>query len=906
MSCKHDCPAPPLFPKLIFNRPALKSIDYRIGNYADVRGHLLDQLNKQAVLSSWTHRGTDDPGIALLEADAVVADILTFYQTLYANETYLRTAKWPQSITDLVRLSGYRLSPGVAGEATFALAVKGKLPVTVPMGFGLKAELDGIDKPVDFETREALDAIPALSEFNLYRPRITPPIENGTTVLRLSSLDVLLKADDRILLGEPVATFSNPSSLTKTQIVTVAETWDAFGYRYIKLKTPISRTTSVASLRAYKLGETLKHFGHNAPATIATVLNGVPSTRATPFLRQTNASTVSGDIAPSLSAKQLPLDREFKSIETGSTILIQGRLPYSSGTGVFSTGVFSMMGSSSLMSSASIISSASMLSSASIFESTASIYSPMFTSSRFTAVRKVTEVEDQSMQWGMQSGASTMLTLDSNLSVGSSSQVDIRSISVLQVTAAAFTVHAGHINSNASTGQSLRYFGSRDNAELLNGRRLLLVDADGETTEAHVDHVVTANISIDAFHTVVLDRSVDYADFEYELPKLQVFANIVDASQGKTLERVAIGSGNAGVLFQSFALPKAPLTYLFDAARTPAQTPALDLYVDGIRWKRLDTLFNAGAKCQVYIVREDSDGNSVVQFGDGKTGARLSTGRSNVEAAYRIGIGAHGTLKAGSKPQATGKLTGLDKVYLPVDVSTGADAESSDNARIAAPEKLQSLGRLVSIADYEAETRALPNVLKANAQWAAPEGTPLIALTVLTQSGSTVDLDQIRDALSGFNRCRGPARHAFTVINGRKQFVHVDVLVGYDPSRLVEDIEREIKLAIGVQGDEANGIDGKDGLFGLNRRDFHQSVHTSEIIAAIQNVRGVEWVHLRGAKTFAFASLLQPDPMLIPLPSLNLIPSPLLPCPTNCLLALHTRHLVLGFVSAQIQAECPT
>lgn len=900
MSCKHDCPKPPLFPKLIFNRPALKKIDYRIGNYADVRAHLFDQLNKQATLSAWTHRGTDDPGIALLEADAVVADILTFYQTHYANETYLRTAQWPQSIADLVRLTGYRLSPGVAGEAMFALTLKGKLPVTVPMGFGLKVQIEGIDKPVEFETREALDAIPVLSEFNLYRPRITPPIENGSTVLRLSSLDIVLKADNRILLGEPVGTFTNPSSLSKTQIVTVAETWDAFGYRYIRLKTPIIRSTSIAALRAYKLGETLKHFGYNAPHTIATVLNGVPSSHATPFMRSTNASTVNVDIAPSLNAKQLPLDREFKGFETGSTLLIQGRLPYSG------AGTYSLLGSTALMSSASIVSSASGIGSASVIDSTISIFTPMFTSSRFTLVRKVTEVEDQSMLWGMQSGASTMLTLDSNLSVSNSSQVDIRSISVLQVTAPAFTVHAGHINSNTSSGQSLRYFGNRDNAKLLKGRRLLLVSADGETTEAHVDNVITESTVLDAFHTVALDRSVNYIDFEYELPTIQVFANVVDASQGKTIERIAIGSGDARAEFQSFAIPKAPLTYLFDTARTPAQTPALDVYVDGIRWTRLDTLFSATPLCQVYIVREDSDGNSIIQFGDGKTGARVPTGMNNVTAGYRIGIAAHGKLKAGSKPQATGKLADLDKVYLPLDVTTGAEPESSDNARLAAPAKLQSLGRLVSIADYEAETRMLPNVLKANARWSAPEGTPLISLTVLTQSGSSTDLEQIRDALAGYNRCRGPARHAVMVMNGIKQYVHVDAMIAYDPSRLLEAIGKEIKLAIGVLGEEVNGIDSKDGLFGLNRRDLHQSIHTSEIIAAIQNVTGVAWVKLRAARTLPLGSPPQTDPTLIDIPSLNVIPSPLLACPENHLLALHTRHLLLGFVSAQIQAECPT
>ena len=185
------------------------------------------------------------------------------------------------------------------------------------------------------------------------------------------------------------------------------------------------------------------------------------------------------------------------------------------------------------------------------------------------------------------------------------------------------------------------------------------------------------------------------------------------ASQGKTVAETPIGSGDARALFQSAPLPKAPLSYLFDATRTPAQVPALDMYVDGIKWTRVDTLFDAGPQDQVYIVREDQDGNSIAQFGDGKTGARLSSGRNNVVAVYRVGIGAHGAQKSDTKAQATGKLSGLDKVLLPLDVTTGADPESADNAREAAPVKLQSLGRLVSIADYEAETRMLPHVLKA-------------------------------------------------------------------------------------------------------------------------------------------------------------------------------------------------
>lgn len=864
MSCKHDCPRPPLFPKPIFNRPGLDRIAYRIGHYADIRAHLLDRLNQSPVLASFTHREADDPAIALLEGDAVVIDILAFYQTLYANEAYLRTAQWPQSISDLVRLTGYRLAPGVAGEATVALTVKGDLPVTVPMGFGLKAQLEGIDKPVEFETRAALEAIPALSAFNLYRPRITPPIKAGTLVLRLSPTDVALKADDRLLLGEPLASSMHPTRLRSPEVVTVAETWEAFGDRFVKLKTAITRSSPVASLRAYKLGEMLRHFGHNAPGSVTTVSSqGVPSMRPTSFQRRVDVTTTA-DVDPDLAQSGMPLDREFDGIRAGDTVLVQGR-----------------------------------------FSRT-----PTSARHRYTLVRKVIEVEPRSLSWGMQTGASTLLTLDANLMVTdgghSHPYSDVRTLSLLQVTAAAFTVHADYVDTSAASGDDLRYYGPAKQAAALKGRRLLLVHADGATTDLVVQSVTTSSATVDAFHAVTLGAHVDYDDFSHAAPVVTVHGNVVDASQGKTLARTAIGSGDGRATFQSFALPKSPLTYLFDATRTPAQVPALELYVDDIRWTRIDTLFKAGPLDQVYIVREDGDGTSVVQFGDGKTGARPGSGRNNVVAVYRMGLGAHGKLKVGTKAQATGRLGQLDKVLLPVEVTTGADAESADNARLIAPAKLQSLGRLVSIADYEAETRMLPNVLKASARWDAPDGVPAIVLTVLTASGSPADLVQIRDALTHFSRCRGPARHPFLAINGVRQFVHVNAVVGYDPAYLVEHLAGEIKLALGVSGDEANGIDGDEGLFGLQRRDFHRSVHTSEVIAAIQNVPGVAWVRLQAARALPLGTPPVTDPVLLPLPATNLIPSSVIPCPLHRLLALHVGHLTLSFADARIHAECPS
>src|SRR5215471_10755932 len=176
------------------NRPGLPHINYRIGAYPDIRTALLHHLNRTASLAAWTHRGADDPGIALLEGAAVLGDILTFYQELYANEAFLGTAQWRDSISDLVRLLGYRLSPGLGGRATFAFEVKGDKPVIIPASFPVKAEVEGLPKPADFETSAQAIAYPWLSRFNLYRPLLAPEISPDTTEFYIADPDQLTTA----------------------------------------------------------------------------------------------------------------------------------------------------------------------------------------------------------------------------------------------------------------------------------------------------------------------------------------------------------------------------------------------------------------------------------------------------------------------------------------------------------------------------------------------------------------------------------------------------------------------------------------------------------------------------------------------------------------------------------------
>jgi Baseplate J-like protein/Repeat of unknown function (DUF346) len=116
------------------NRPGLSALSYRIGNYGLFFQRMLDQIHSYSIpdgsahpphpLAALTTRSEDDPAIALLDAWAVIADVLTFYQERIANEGYLRTATERRSILELAREIGYELSPGVAASAYLQFTVE--------------------------------------------------------------------------------------------------------------------------------------------------------------------------------------------------------------------------------------------------------------------------------------------------------------------------------------------------------------------------------------------------------------------------------------------------------------------------------------------------------------------------------------------------------------------------------------------------------------------------------------------------------------------------------------------------------------------------------------------------------------------------------------------------------------
>ncbi|MFI7412586.1 putative baseplate assembly protein [Streptomyces sp. NPDC049627] len=174
-----------LAPAPVHNPPGRTALDYRVGEYGSFRAALLDRLASPAypALGTLTVRTPDDPAIGLLDATAVLGDLLTFHSERIADEAYIRTANEHRSLVLLGRLVGHRPRPGVAAATHLAYTLERDpraeaLPVTIPRGarsHSVPASAD--EQSLTFETSRDLTARWDWNELKVRRRRpslVTP------------------------------------------------------------------------------------------------------------------------------------------------------------------------------------------------------------------------------------------------------------------------------------------------------------------------------------------------------------------------------------------------------------------------------------------------------------------------------------------------------------------------------------------------------------------------------------------------------------------------------------------------------------------------------------------------------------------------------------------------------------
>ncbi len=267
-------------PVTIANPPNLSQLSYRVGTYASFFDTMLARLSDyQLLLSDYerlvrdppgvaaplvlqplaglTTRSLDDPSIALLDAWAIVADVLTFYQERIANEGYLPTATERRSIMELAALAGYTLRPAVAASSYLAFTLQDGFAGEVPGGTRAQTLPGPGEKPQPFETSATLSA---RAEWNALRPRQTRPqdIKSDTvTSIYLKGTATGLKANDPLLL-----VFEHEGKQLFRRVKTVSAD-PVNQWTLIELRDPQEAAVAAAVQAARRM---LRH--HLAPANV--------------------------------------------------------------------------------------------------------------------------------------------------------------------------------------------------------------------------------------------------------------------------------------------------------------------------------------------------------------------------------------------------------------------------------------------------------------------------------------------------------------------------------------------------------------------------------------------------------------------------------------------------------------
>lgn len=305
--------------------------------------------------------------------------------------------------------------------------------------------------------------------------------------------------------------------------------------------------------------------------------------------------------------------------------------------------------------------------------------------------------------------------------------------------------------------------------------------------------------------TIELSEEIEFdliADVTIPAGQIQVTTAQAENARERVNNYVADGSAN-----QEFVLPQTPFVDSFDP----------DVVLNSVTvFTRVSSFYSSGPADNHYIVTIDQNDRATVIFGDGINGA-IPTG--TLEITYKTGGGEDGNVEANSLTVfRDGDRFSDDQgndvrltVRNPSEASGGVDAMSVEEARVAIPESLVTVGeRSVTRDDFEINARKVRGVSRSlmatsNEIPAIPENQGrLYIIPVGGGLPSAALKTEVEDFIN--NEAPPTLTFSFTVL---------------DPLIRVIDIEAEVYLNIGVTEAEARAAieESLDAFFALNNED---------------------------------------------------------------------------------------
>jgi len=855
-----------------YNRPGLPELTYRIGTHPTFLRRMLSGLSSQKVpdgpnghvrpLSALTTRASEDPAVAMLDAWATVADVLTFYQERIANEGYLPTATERRSVLELARSIGYELNPGVAAGTFLAFTVEDApaVPgtpgapetVAVPRGTAVQSIPEQDQFPQTFETMED---IRARAPWNDLRPQTTEAQDPtaGESRLYLEGVNAQLGPGDAVLIvrGE------HRSVLTlKAVTVQPPESGESEGYTVIEWGLENSEAPSVvldASTEVYAFRQRAALFGHNAPDWRA-----MPNQVRKRYLRSEEGTEDDewpglriSDIADAEDEDTIYLDAMYPQVLPGGwvalSVLGKPKVYRVKAASESSRTGFTL---SSRTTRAELENPGGGV----VVGLLAAFDDKVRETVAFVKSERL-ELAQRPLAGPIQGGEIVLDRLAADLEPG-------RPIVVSGKRARAMIAEPGRLlKSEDGTRQVQLQPGdllqvmepvvSGGGMEEVVQERWRLMDRDGFVglLEAAAGDVVLKpaagddpTVSEVAFiddreDAVTSDRNRtaitlrDPLKGSYDRVTVRINANVARATHGESVRDEVLGSGDGARANQRFVLKKPPLTHVSAPTASGAES-TLELRVNGVLWQEAPSLFGLDARSQSYAVRTDDDGKTRVIFGDGETGARLPSGPENVTATYRSGIGPDGMVGADTLALLQRRPLGIRGVTNPLPATGAAAPEKLDDARTNAPSTVVTLDRIVSLRDYEDFARAFAGIGKARAAafWSGEHR--VVHITVAASNGDEIlpTSELYADLVEAIDAVRDPGQLVKVSSYKRTTFSLLATIL-VDRRYVVEEVKTRVKREL-------------LRAFGFEKRGFGQPVAASEVIEVIQAAEGVEAVDL--------------------------------------------------------------
>jgi uncharacterized phage protein gp47/JayE len=300
----------------------------------------------------------------------------------------------------------------------------------------------------------------------------------------------------------------------------------------------------------------------------------------------------------------------------------------------------------------------------------------------------------------------------------------------------------------------------------------------------------------------------------------------VAALEGRTYRDETVGVSN-GFVGQQFFLPRTSV--LSDTVIVTTQ-----LGESTLEWTEVPSLqADANPTDRVFEVHQQTDGSSVVRFGDGLHGV-IPGLHAVVRATYRVGGGTGGNVPANTINTIIEPVLFGVSVTNPDPATGGLNAESLDSIRINAARTYRARDRAVTQSDYEAVAESgIPEV--ANAKAVGNNGSSVTVYIAPVDDGTkkppfTAELD---DTVTAYLLSRSMAGVTVQVFGAAFTDIYIEMNVHCFPTAHPDEVEALVSQRL-------------DYVFRYQNVDFDQTVSAQALYSALSGIEGLDYVEITG------------------------------------------------------------